>query len=279
MRLRGLPILTLMTLLLWVAGPAWTLQPKFQPPGVPTGLHQKEFFRPELYLSMSHERLPDLIDQLPNRLAWEQFFQRYGRDFHVYIDPRSGTPSNIIGHIPMIPGTGVGNALTLEDVSKALGRPVSAVDEKVVADLIVKFIRDNQDVLGIDPGELGPVRAVQVTDYLWQVSIPQQVKGVPVRHARIAATINHGNLILFGTEAWGRVVVVPPAPADGLRGPPHWLCVCRGAELGGPALEGADPGDRAGRPAGASGRRCLCRARRPGLPSSCLLYTSDDADE
>ncbi len=207
MRLRSLPTLTLMTLLLLlVASPTWTLQPKFQPPQVAVGLHQKEFFRPELYISMTHERLADIAGRLPHAAAWERFFQRYGRDFHVYIDPRSGTPSNIIGPIPMIPGTGVGNAVTLEDLSQVLGRPVSAVDDKVVADLIVKFIRDNQDVLGIDPDELGPVRAVQVTDSLWQVSISQQVGGVPVRHARIVATINHGNMVLFGTEAYGRVV-------------------------------------------------------------------------
>ncbi|MDW7985416.1 MAG: endopeptidase, partial [Acidobacteriota bacterium] len=211
MRLRSLPVLTFTILLLLVAGPAWTLRPKFQPPQAPTGLHQKEFFRPELYISIRHEALPDVIDRLPNRLAWEQLFQRYGRDFHVYIDPRSGTPSNVIGHIPMIPGTGVGNAVTLEDLSKVLGRPVSVVDEKVVADLIVKFIRDHQDALRIDPQELGSVRAVQVTDYLWQVHITQQIKGIPVRHAHIVATINHGNLILFGTESWGRVSVLPQA--------------------------------------------------------------------
>jgi hypothetical protein len=161
-----------------------------------------------------------VIDQIPNALAWDQFFQRYGRDFYVYIDPRSGTPSNIIGHIPLIPGSGVDNTVTLADLSKALGQPVSVVDEKVVADLIVKFIRDNQKAFGIDPSQLGPVRAVQVTDYLWQVHIPQQVKGVPVRYARIAATINHGNLILFGTEAWGQVTISPQPrlqPLDALQ--------------------------------------------------------------
>ena len=71
--------------------------------------------------------------------------------------------------------------------------------------------RDNQAAIGVDLLQLGEPRVTQVTESLWQVHIPQQVNGVPVRHGRLAATINHGNLILLGTEAWCNVPR-PPGP-------------------------------------------------------------------
>jgi hypothetical protein len=42
---------------------------------------------------------------------------------------------------------------------------------------------------------------------LWQVHIPQVFEGVPVRYGRVLATINHGNLVLIGTETWGNVQI------------------------------------------------------------------------
>ena len=52
--------------------------------------------------------------------------------------------------------------------------------------------------------QLGEARASQVAPDLWQVSIPQVYRGVPVRDARLAATISHGNLVVDGDRDLGR---------------------------------------------------------------------------
>ena len=148
--------------------------------------------------------------------ALSGFFQRYGKDFNVYFEPRSGAATNIQGHIPMIPGNGVDNRVTLSSLGQGLGRAVSEVDESVVGDLVVKFARENAEVLGIDASQLGTPRVTQVTEHLWQVHIPQQVQGIPVREGRLAATISHGNLVLIGTEGWAdvRIRTLPLVAAD-----------------------------------------------------------------
>jgi hypothetical protein len=178
----------------------------FQPKPAPTPLDDKAFFLPELYISSENVPLGDILDRLPNAAAWRAFLQRHP-DFFVYIDPRSGTPTNIIGPVPLIPGTGVGNRITLADLSGALHRPVSAVTPDVVGDLVLRFIHRHSDILAIDVTQLGPPRVTQVTDYLWQVHIPQVFEGIPVRYGRVLATINHGNLVLIGTETWGNVQI------------------------------------------------------------------------
>ncbi|MEM4284474.1 MAG: hypothetical protein QXS96_08320, partial [Candidatus Caldarchaeum sp.] len=187
----------------------------FQPKPAPTPLDQRTFFLPELYISSENVPLDAVLDRLPNAAAWKAFLKQHP-DFYVYIDPRSGTPTNIIGPVPLIPGTGVGNKLTLASLSRELGRPIPDVTSEVVAEQVLRFIRDHQAILAIDVTQLGPVRATQVTDYLWQVHIPQVVGGVPVRYGRVVATINHGNLVLIGTDTWGdvRIDVTPRISED-----------------------------------------------------------------
>ncbi|MGH9360528.1 MAG: 3-coathanger stack domain-containing protein, partial [Thermoanaerobaculia bacterium] len=60
-------------------------------------------------------------------------------------------------------------------------------------------------LLAIDPKQLGAASATQVTSDLWQISVPQTYHGVPVRDARLAASIVQGNLVVIGTETWGDV--------------------------------------------------------------------------
>jgi hypothetical protein len=184
------------------------------PPESPSTLASKAFFKPELYIPITNEPLQALQPQLSlqSASAWDDFFKRNGKDFNVYLDPRTGAATSIQGAIPMIPGTGVGNNVTLSSLRLQLGRTVSVVNEAVVGDLIVKFVSENAAAIGVDPLQLGEPRVTKVNEYIWMVHIPQQVSGVPVRHARVAAVINHGNLILLGTEAWSRpAVAVKPA--------------------------------------------------------------------
>jgi len=169
-------------------------------------LSTKEFFKPEMRISSSNVALDQVLDALPNKSAWTGFAAAYGQP-QVYIDPRSGAVTSIVTSIPLIPGGGDGNALSLKDVGSALGRKVEKVDPKIVGDLVRKFIVSNSAVVGIDPAQLGPEHAVQVSETIWNVRIPQIVNGVPVRYGHIVAVINSGNLILLGTETWGNALV------------------------------------------------------------------------
>ncbi|HET8647007.1 MAG TPA: PepSY domain-containing protein, partial [Vicinamibacteria bacterium] len=189
-----------------------------QPKQPVTDLDQAAFFKPELYISSSHAALADIQSRLPNREAWDTFLQARaaggGDAVHVYIDPRSGAATNIVGAFPIIPGSGAGNTVTLSTVSRSLGRSVRGIDAETVAALVRRFVVAHQDVLAIDVRQLGTFTATQVNPDLWQVSAPQQVNGVPVRHGRLAATISHGNLVVIGTETWGNAAVdIGPAVA------------------------------------------------------------------
>ena len=57
--------------------------------------------------------------------------------------------------IPLIPGDGVGNRLTLDDISSRLGRTVRQVDAGVVGEVLAAFAAEHQAVLGFDPRTFG----------------------------------------------------------------------------------------------------------------------------
>ncbi len=195
-------------------GTSWAAVPK-----EPTSsLDQKEFFRPDLYISTSNLVLQDALTQLPNRAAWDAFLQRRSGGARAsrvsaFIDPRSGAATNLIGVFPLIPGDGVGNSVTLADLSRQLGRPVTAVDSDVVAAAVMRFVEAHADLLGIDVAQLGAVRARTANPDLWHVTIPQVLNDIPVRHGQLVAAISHGNLVTIGTETWGDVAHRRHAPA------------------------------------------------------------------
>ncbi len=181
---------------------AWGLDPKQSQ----SDLGGKEFFKPELYISTSNEPLAAVLSELPNRHEWQSFQGAAATaDMPVYIDPRSGTASSILGAFPLIPGRGVGNDVTLESLGASVGRSLSRVDQGAVLAAAKQLIRQHSGVLGIDAGQLGSGRAGEVTDELWHVSIPQSYNGIPVRWGRMVLTVNNGNVVVFGTESWGNV--------------------------------------------------------------------------
>ncbi|WP_174256976.1 PepSY domain-containing protein [Myxococcus xanthus] len=191
-------------LVLLLSTSAWAFKP---PDKGQSAVADKAFFKPELYLPIQNMPLQQARQQM-NSLgadAWDDFFKRNGREFNVYVDPRTGTPTAVQGTIPLIPGDGFNNKVTMDEVRESIGRSIANVDEAAVGDLIFKFIADNQAAFNVDLMQMGNPRVTRINDDLIQVHISQQVNGVPVRHGRIAATISHGNLILIGTEAWANV--------------------------------------------------------------------------
>jgi hypothetical protein len=175
-----------------------------------TPLDARAFHLPELYISSRNAPLDELLAQLPNRDAWEAFRRdraAAGHDVHAFIDPRSGAATNVVGSFPLIPGGGAENRLTLDDLGASLGRAVEQVDARVVAEAARRFLHEHQALLGVETAQVGSLRAAPVADHLWQVSAQQEVDGVRVRDARLVLTVNHGNVVVFGTETWGAVSV------------------------------------------------------------------------
>jgi trimeric autotransporter adhesin len=208
LRSRGAGLAGLLGIVL--ASAVWGVNPK-EPE---TYLEHKAFFKPELYISSSQLPLEEIVGRLPNRAEWARYMvaqekaalESPGRVLpFAFIDPRSGAATNLVGSFPLIPGRGVGNQLTLSDLSEKLGRSVDKVDARTVGDQVLAFITANRALLGIDLTQLGSIRAADVSAELWNVSIPQTYKGIPVRYGRLAATINRGNLVVIGTETWGDV--------------------------------------------------------------------------
>jgi hypothetical protein len=170
-----------------------------------SALGYKEFFRPELHISQANFPLEVVLSQLRNRAQWEALLSQRGADaINGFIDPRSGAVTNLLESVPLVPGSG--NRLAKRKADAA------AVEAAVRA-----HIQARRGVLGIDVSQLGPARVTRVAEALWQVHIAQTYLGVVVRHARMAATISHGNLVLLGTEGWGNVrglVATPRLSAD-----------------------------------------------------------------
>lgn len=167
---------------------------------------QKEFRADELYISQTNIAIGDIVSQLPNGQRWMQFLSSNSSNY-AYIDPRSARPSSIISTIPIIEGSGSGNSIALDEISLRVGYEVKEVTEQEIGILVMDFLRAVADLLRINLDEIGEIRIGHPVDYLWQIFITRQVKGVPVRDANIVLVINHGNLVLWGLEKWGDIDV------------------------------------------------------------------------
>jgi hypothetical protein len=184
-----------------------------------TGLDRKQFAIAELSLSSPNAPLDDVIERLPNRVAWEDAQRRTLAGTTppaVFVDVRSGAATNILDAVPLLPGDGAGNRISLAALAARLGRPVASVDAAVVAEAVLAHVRAHRELLGIDVTQLGPTAATRITPQLWQISIPQQHHGIPVRFARVSATVSHGNLVSMGARTWGNVALdtTPRLSAD-----------------------------------------------------------------
>jgi len=148
--------------------------------------------------------LLEVINQLPNKDVWNSFVAQHD-SIIVYIDPRSGRPDSLIYPYPFIPGDGERNNVTLGDLTVKLGYNVTEVNADVIKDLLLQFIRQHNSLIRINLNEIGDIRVDQVDDTLWDASIKRQVNGIPVRESRIAFTIKHGNIVMWGFDKWGDV--------------------------------------------------------------------------
>src|SRR5262245_48079595 len=142
-------------LVMTLSSPPSSSAPPPAPPRARTALMDKAFARPDMKLTSANVALDEVLAQLPNGGAMQSFLAEQGPETVVHIDPRSGTPSGVVLSRPLVPGRGKGNQVTLQDVAKSVGRPVSELTPDVVEEIVRKFVLRNRDALGIDAQQLG----------------------------------------------------------------------------------------------------------------------------
>ena len=133
------------------------------------------------------------------------------------IDTRGGRWATLMLAEPLLPGQGVGNGLSWANLGR--GAPKNDAEiAQAAAQAFRGFVQANSQLLQIDIFELADPGKVTVNQdgTSIQIYVPRVFAGVPVRGSYLTATINHGNLILFGTNNWGDINVstAPRIPED-----------------------------------------------------------------
>ncbi|MDG1904706.1 MAG: hypothetical protein P8I38_03685 [Arenicella sp.] len=172
-----------------------------------TGIAQAEFSIGNLTIQHQFKSIKQLPDQASltasNHLKALGTSSNFGR-----IDVRGGRWSMLMMSKPLIPGDGKGNKLRWSSLTQSA--PSTAAEIKSEADRAVRnFIGDFSQALSIDQNELAPQGKVTIhegSDTI-QLYLPRVYRGVKVHNSYVTATINHGNLTLFGANDWGDIEV------------------------------------------------------------------------
>lgn len=172
-----------------------------------TGIAQAEFSIENL--TIQHQF--NTVKQLPNQvsLTASNHLRTLGVNSNLgRIDVRGGRWSMLMLSKPLIPGDGKGNKLRWSNLTQSA--PKSAVEIKNETDKAVRnFIGEFSQSLRVDQNELAPQGKITMhegNDTI-QLYLPRVYQGVKVHNSYITATVNRGNLILFGANDWGDIDV------------------------------------------------------------------------
>ncbi len=139
--------------------------------------------------------------------ALHEFLNRYSNRWDVRWDTRSDRPHLVQGAgVPLLPGRG--NSLTHRDVGLDVGAEARIDD---LERLLRGFMAEHRALLRIDPADFVLDRQASQPygdgNYYWSVEFQQRKAGVPVDRAKVFFRINHGNIVQFGTDLVGDVVI------------------------------------------------------------------------
>jgi trimeric autotransporter adhesin len=159
---------------------------------------------PDLFVRSVHVPLADLPESLAARLRADLSALGIGADLGAY-DLRAGRWGSLIAKAPLVPGPGVGNRLTW--AALGLAPPANDAAYKNAVWLAFKgYLQTNQALLGVSASELGaPSIGTYENNRLVHVYAGRVYGGVPVRDSFVKATLNSGNLVLYGTRNWGTI--------------------------------------------------------------------------
>jgi len=170
-----------------------------------SGLGQAEFRLDELNIEDGFSLPADLPDQAAaqagNDLKVLGLSANAGR-----VDVRSGRWATLMLSEPLLPGRGKGNSLSWA----GMGGKAPKNDSQLAraADKAFRgYVSAASKELRIDLAEVANPGRVTVHGggNSIQVYAPRVVNGVPVRGSYLSATINNGNLTLFGANRWGDI--------------------------------------------------------------------------
>jgi len=170
-----------------------------------TGLGQAEFQLDELNIEDDFRLPAELPDQAAAGAARDLgalgLSANAGR-----IDVRSGRWATLMLSEPLLPGRGKGNNLSWA----GLGGKAPKNDAQLAREASKAFrgyVAAASRELRIDLAEMANPGKVTIhgKGSSIQLFVPRVVNGVPVRDSYISATINNGNMTLFGANRWGDV--------------------------------------------------------------------------
>jgi hypothetical protein len=181
-------------------------------PEAAASLRDRSFRRPELFIPNVYRR----PSEAPATASLADDLEALGvSPDRALLDVRSRRWGTLVLRQPLLPGGGSGNRLTWEGVG--LSPPVAEKElRQAVWTLLRRFLVTHQAELRIDLSEVQPRIAVHDGGEIVQVHLSRTVGGIPVRNSSVKAAINHGNLVLLGTQNWGDVDArpAPTLPAE-----------------------------------------------------------------
>jgi hypothetical protein len=185
--------------LLLAALPAYAV---ITPQGDP--VDRKAMGQPGLFPRGMHVPLRDLPEALSATLVADLASLGIASDLGSY-DVRGGRWGSLITSVPLVPGRGVGN--TLSWAGLGLTAPATDAAYKDAVWLAFRsYLQKNGAHLGINVTELAaPSIGLYDDRRLVHVYASRVYGGVPVRDTFVRATLNSGNLVLYGTRNWGAI--------------------------------------------------------------------------
>jgi hypothetical protein len=170
-----------------------------------SGLGQAEFRAPELTIENEYREPRELPAQAMANAQADLTALGPGAQAG-FVDVRGGRWATLLLSEPLLPGKGKGNGLQWADLGR--GAPKSTAEHANAASQAFRgYLENNNHPLRIDLDELADPGKVSVhrDGAVIQIYVPRVFEGVPVRGSHLTATINHGNLVLFGTDNWGDI--------------------------------------------------------------------------
>lgn len=174
---------------------------------------------PDLFVRSVHLPLDQLPEDLARTLRADLGSLGIAGDLGAY-DLRAGRWGSLIAKAPLVPGPGAGNTLTWAALGLAAPASDSAYKDAVWR-AFQTYLQANQALLGVSTSELGaPSIGAYENNRLVHVYAGRVYGGVPVRDSFVKATLNSGNLVLYGTRNWGTINVstTPNVSKDVARG-------------------------------------------------------------
>jgi hypothetical protein len=160
--------------------------------------------QPGLFPRGMHVPLRDLPEEIATPLAANLAALGIGSDLGAY-DVRGGRWGSLITSVPLVPGSGADNALTWAGLG--LTAPATDATYKDAVWLVLRsYLQTNQAHLGVNVAELAaPSIGIYDNRRLVHVYAGRVHGGLPVRDTFVRATLNSGNLVLYGTRNWGTI--------------------------------------------------------------------------